>query len=390
MGIGNRINEHGQVSDVHTEGDRNSWPSGSGSSPDDGTESLNGGGTGKATNGKKSIFVGGSKNLRYPKDRMDNSDMDYLRIKIADYQAPFGGQDLLGTGDNSLAQLQFSTPEKGERKKVTNYGINISGFKAISEATGSNANRKNLKNPKHTIILPIPQQLSDISAIDWTDGKLNPIEAYGLAATSTIIKEGGRGIDNAGKAATSVVQQLFQSLGQAVNTPGIQDAAIAAISGQAVGALGGNVSGSSIVARATGQVFNPNLELLFNGVNLRVFPFTFEFFPRNREEGEEVRQIIRLLKYSMVPSRGDQGIFIKAPYVFQLEYMKGKGPHPFLNKFQPMALTNMSLNYTGSNTYSTFYDGTPTHIRLELLFKELNPVYKDDYDALPYGKGVGF
>ena len=240
------------------------------------------------------------------------------------------------------------------------------------------------------IVLPIPQQLSDISAIDWTDGKLNPIEAYGLAATSTIIREGGRGIDNAGQAAKDIVTQLGASLGSAANDPNIQNALIAAISGQAVGALGGNVSGSSIVARATGQVFNPNLELLFNGVNLRVFPFTFEFFPRNREEGEEVRQILRLLKYSMVPSRGDQGIFIKAPYVFQLEYMKGRHPHPFLNRFQPMALTNMSVNYTGSNNYSTFYDGTPTHIRLELLFKELNPVYKDDYDVLPYDEGVGF
>ena len=383
MGIGNRINEHGQVSDVHTEGDRSSWPTGQ-TKPDDPTEVQNGGGTGKATNGKKSIFVGGSKHLRYPKDRMDNSDMDYLKIHIADYQAPFGGNDLL---DGLVGNISV---DKKTKKASSDFTVNSSAFKAISEATGTNANRKNLKNPKHTIILPIPQQLSDISAIDWTDGKLNPIEAYGLAATSTIIKEGGRGIDNAGQAAKRIVEQLLQSVGQAALDPGIQNAAIAALSGQAVGALGGNVSGSSIVARATGQVFNPNLELLFNGVNLRVFPFTFEFFPRNREEGEEVRQIIRLLKYSMVPSRGDQGIFIKAPYVFQLEYMKGKGPHPFLNKFQPMALTNMSLNYTGSNTYSTFYDGTPTHIRLELLFKELNPVYKDDYDALPYGKGVGY
>ena len=379
MGIGNRINEHGQVSDVHTEGDRNSWPNGS--KPDDGTEPQN---AVKETNGKKSRFVSGNKNLRYPKDRIDDSDMDYLRIKIAEYRAPFGGSNLL---DNIVGDI--AVDEK--TKKVTSkYNVKTSGFKAISEATGSNANRKNLKDPKHMIVLPIPQQLSDISAIDWTDGKLNPIEAYGLAATSTIIREGGRGIDNAGKAAKDIVTQLGASIGAAANDPNIQNALVAAISGQAVGALGGNVSGSSIVARATGQVFNPNLELLFNGVNLRVFPFTFEFFPRNREEGEEVRQILRLLKYSMVPSKGDQGIFIKAPYVFQLEYMKGRHPHPFLNRFQPMALTNMSVNYTGSNNYSTFYDGTPTHIRLELLFKELNPVYKDDYDVLPYDEGVGF
>jgi hypothetical protein len=380
---GNRINEYGQVSNVASEGDRSTWSGGS--KPDDPTESQNGGGTGKATNGKKSRFVSGNKNLRYPKDRIDDSDMDYLRIKIAEYRAPFGGSNLL----DGIEDLQFSS-EKGKESEVTKYGIKTSGFKAISEATGSNANRKNLKDPKHMIVLPIPQQLSDISAIDWTDGKLNPIEAYGLAATSTIIQKGGRGIADAAQAAKDIVAQLGASIGSAANDPNIQNALVAAISGQAVGALGGNVSGSSIVARATGQVFNPNLELLFNGVNLRVFPFTFEFFPRNRDEGEEVRQILRLLKYSMVPSRGDQGIFIKAPYVFQLEYMKGRHPHPFLNRFQPMALTNMSVNYTGSNNYSTFYDGTPTHIRLELLFKELNPVYKDDYDVLPYDEGVGF
>ena len=379
MAIGNRTNEIGQLFDEHSEGDRSSWPSGS--KPDDATEPQN---AVKETNGKKSKFVGGSKNLRYPKDRMDNSDMDYLRIRIAEYQAPFGGSNLL---DGIVGDIAV---DKKTKKVTSDYNVKTSGFKAISEATGSNANRKNLKNPKHMIVLPIPQQLSDISAIDWTDGKLNPIEAYGLAATSTIIREGGRGIDNAGKAAKDIVAQLGASIGSAANDPNIQNALIAAISGQAVGALGGNVSGSSIVARATGQVFNPNLELLFNGVNIRVFPFTFEFFPRNKDEGEEVRQILRLLKYSMVPSRGDQGIFIKAPYVFQLEYMKGSKPHPFLNRFQPMALTNMSVNYTGSNTYSTFYDGTPTHIRLELLFKELNPVYKDDYDALPYDEGVGF
>ena len=164
---------------------------------------------------------------------------------------------------------------------------------------------------------------------------------------------------------------------------GVQNAIVAALSGAAVGSLGGTVTPSQIVSRATGQVFNPNLELLFNGVNLRVFPFTFEFFPRNKEEADEVKLILRRLKYSMLPEKGGAaGIFISAPYIFQLEYMKGRNKHPFLNRFKPMALTNMSVNYTGSNTYSTFYDGSPTHIKVQLLFKELNPIYKEDYDEL--------
>ena len=52
-----------------------------------------------------------------------------------------------------------------------------------------------------------------------------------------------------------------------------------AISGAAVQAVGGNVTPSSIVARATGQIFNPNLELL-SGVDLRSFPFEFRVLPK--------------------------------------------------------------------------------------------------------------
>ena len=353
----------------------------------------NGRGTGKATNGDKKPVNKKAKikSYRYPYDRIEN-DMDYLRIKVAQYKAP-----LADGFPSGIAQLNILTREEvgkdGKKRQVydglgqnadgSTYGVDKSGLKKIAESTGSRSNRASLKKPIYQMVLPIPQQISDISAIDWTDGKMNPLEAYGLAATSTIIKAGGDGAIEAGKAAMDFLNQAGKDLKTASGNANIQDALIAAISGQAIGALGGNVTGNSIIARATGQVLNPNLELLFNGVNLRVFPFTFEFFPRNRNEAVEVRNIIKALKYSMLPSKnGSEGVFISAPYIFQLEYMKGNKKHPFLNHFLPMALTNMSLSYTGSNTYSTFYDGSPTHIKMDLVFKELNPIYKEDHDLL--------
>ena len=39
-----------------------------------------------------------------------------------------------------------------------------------------------------------------------------------------------------------------------------------------------------------------NLELLFNGVTLRTFPFVFDFTPRSGPESEMVRDIIRTIK----------------------------------------------------------------------------------------------
>ena len=75
-----------------------------------------------------------------------------------------------------------------------------------------------------------------------------------------------------------------------------------------------------------------------------------------------------------------KGVFISAPHIFQLTYMKGAKKHPILNTFKPMALVDMQVNYTGSNTYSTFWDGTPTHMQMSLSFKELNPIYAEDYE----------
>ena len=329
--------------------------------------------------------------LRYPKDRRIESDVDYLRLQIAKYEAPFQ----LGS-DSPLSELVTDVVkkknDKGEETNALNIKFGAGGLREVAKRTGTRSNRESLKKPLGQIVLPIPQQLSDISAIDWTDGKLNPIEAYGLAATGSIINSFGQeGIGGGFDTVKQIFGQIGEDAAAAAQNTQIQNAVLAAISGAAIGNLGGNVTANQLVSRATGQVFQPNLELLFNGVNLRVFPFTFEFFPRNRDEGVEVKRIIRLLKESMLPSKGGaEGVFISAPHIFQLTYMKGDGSHPFLNKFLPMALTNMSVNYTGSNTYSTFYDGTPTHIKVEVLFKELNPIYREDYDELGDDYSVGY
>ena len=126
--------------------------------------------------------------------------------------------------------------------------------------------------------------------------------------------------------------------------------------------------------------------------------FTFEFAPRSEAEAYQVKQIIRTFKQSMSPRSGgagsgtntNAGLFVSSPKVFQLEYRSGNGPHPFLNVFKPCALGDISINYTGSNTYTTYADGTPVHITMSLTFKEINPVYFEDYNTEQGKKGVGY
>ena len=316
------------------------------------------------------------KNLRYPYARIEDG-MDFLKIEIATYTPP----DL-----NLETLLNVKNPENdvtGDTATVTRG----SGSFALTNATDSNTNVGNggrvLKRPKHTIFLPIPRQIQDSNSVSYDSSKLDPLEAAGAA----IIKQGieSPSIGLAQRALGAIVGDGAELIGD--NT----DAIASAIAGRAIGALGGNVTANALIARGSGAILNPNLESLFQGVKLRQFPFTFEFFPRNPTEAEQVKMIIRVLKRSMSAKNNKDkggGVFIKQPDIFQLRYMKGASEHPFLNKFLPMHLTDMKINYAASGTYSTFYDGTPSHMSVSCSFQEVNPVYQEDFDDA--GQGVGY
>ena len=320
-------------------------------------------------------------NLRYPYAMID-SGMDFLKIQIATYTPP--GVELEGLLDVDNKDKKDTTGAKAIIKlgKLGEEG----GF-ALNTATNSNTINtgagRALKRPKHTIYLPIPRQIQDANSVTYNDGTLDPLEAVGAALIS-------QGIENP---TFDRVQRTFEVLTQdGFDVINMNTSAIAAaIAGRAIGALGGNVTANALIARASGAILNPNLESLFQGVKLRQFPFVFEFFPRNGREAEEVKNIIKVLKRSMAPRNNRKkgnGVFIKQPDIFQLQYLKGGLEHPFLNKFLPMHLTDMKINYSSSGTYSTFWDGTPSHMTASCSFTEVNPVYQEDYDEA--GKGVGY
>ena len=371
MGIGNRTNEYGQLSDKPSEGTfRDDFPTLAQKNAKRREEYIN------------SIDyndTGGlPRKLRYPYSAI-TEEMDFLKVQIATYTAP---------GLNLEGLLDVSNPDDdptGANATVSRTNRDQGTF-ALTNATDSNTNVGNggrvLKRPKHTIFLPIPRQIQDANSVSYDSSKLDPLEAAGAA----LIKQG---IESP---SVLTVQNALKAITDGTNLIGDNTDAIAsAIAGRAIGALGGNVTANALIARGSGAILNPNLESLFQGVKLRQFPFTFEFFPRNPTEAEQVKLIIRVLKRSMsAKNNGDKGkgVFIKQPDIFQLRYMKGASEHPFLNKFLPMHLTDMKINYAASGTYSTFYDGTPSHMSVSCSFQEVNPVYQEDFDDA--GQGVGY
>ena len=342
------------------------------------------------------------------------------------FKYPLSDSPSEATGDRLIIKcLEYIAPQKqteNDKGKVTDRGTqNVVRTRGIFDSTGNLYTAEQRKKDgitptisvdfysaderiskrskiKYMIELPVPQEVNDSNQVTWGEDTLNALEVAALSVAGRVLEGnfGENAVEDAQKAVAAL--QSGVTFGSSGLDNQITGAIRASISGAAVGALGSNVSARSILARNTGQILNSNLELLFQGVNLRSFPFSVTFTPRSEDEGEVVKNIIRNLKKSMSPKAGDMnggsatGIFLKSPDLFQLQYMHHNGTkyedHQFLNKFKLCALTGMSVNYSNAGTYATYSNGTPVALRLNMTFKEINPIYNEDYtDDI---KGVGF
>ena len=336
--------------------------------------------------------------LSYPIARTPSERTgDTLLIKCIEYVPPKGGAGIDAKIDN-LMMLNKTTNKyevipAANRKDPNSKFYNTKPTITTNLISGNQRMREQQK-VKYYVELPAPQEVNDSNSVTWGEDTLNALE---LAALNVARGAMEANPDNAVGAAQLAVQALQTGVDFGDTLGGeVSSAVRAAISGAAVGALGGNVSAQSVIARSTGQILNSNTELLFQGVNLRSFPFSITFTPRDPNEAEVVKAIIRSFKQSMAAKASEfngssaTGLFLKSPDVFSLRYRRDGDDHPFLNAFKLCALTAMSVNYTNAGTYASYDDGTPVAIRLNMTFKEINPIYNEDYLQPEAGAGVGY
>ena len=240
-------------------------------------------------------------------------------------------------------------------------------------ATGTVGTSMDNKTVTGRVILPIPGGINDSNSVDWGEGRMNAAEMAAAAIAIGGIEGGGEGFEDA-------VGQTAKDI--KANAEEIKKALSKTIAGQVTG------TGQQLMQRTTGQVMNPNMELLFNGPSLRSFGFTFKLAPRTSQEAENIVKIIRLFKLKMAPVKSDGNLFLKSPDTWRIKYLhSGKNDHKFLNKFKECAMMSTSVNYTPDGNYATYSDGSMVSYSLTLNFQEIEPVFNTDYENV---QGIGY
>ena len=221
------------------------------------------------------------------------------------------------------------------------------------------------------VFLAIQSPISDQNSVDWGPDSVNAIDAKIYDKSLGLIQG-----QNPNEVFNATAKEILNfGLG---NTALIQKF----LAGQAA-------SLNNVLARTDNVVLNPNLELLFQGPQLRPFSFQFKMSARSQDEAYEIKKIIKYFKYHMAV-RKETGLFLRAPHVFTIRYLKREiENHPGINLISPTddtkacALTNCSVDYTPLGSYATYEDGTMAAYTLSLQFQEITPIYDTDYAEGP-------
>mgnify|MGYP001227336151 CR=1 FL=1 len=238
--------------------------------------------------------------------------------------------------------------------------------------------RKRVEFGKRTlgsILLPIPDGISDVNKVDYKDGNLNPAQAFFADSVSAAFLGEGEGPGE-------TIADAFDAAGK--KSEDVKKALGGFFASKTLG-----LSGNEVLARTQGQIFNNNLELLFNGPTLRDFNFQFKISPRDDDETKQVKKIIRALKQSSAVQKSKSGIFLVSPNTYKLEFKQGnRGPQSFLPKFKECALLQVSVNYMPEGSYMTYEDTSMVTYLLTLSFREIEPIFNSDYEEHP--DSIGF
>ena len=218
---------------------------------------------------------------------------------------------------------------------------------------------------------------------DWGDAKFEgPLGALkrdiGTFAGDAVVEADISNFDTATKSAQGSVDQFKKqfvnkgTMGRVGNAG--KQFAIDAMAGPL-----GFSDASQLLALSRGEIYNPNVELLYKGPKLRQFNFTYQFVPKSPQEAAIVNQIIKEFKMFSAPL--DKGMMYEVPHLWQVTYMYGGKENKKMNTFKRAACTKVSLQANnGMSMHASFVDGQPITYTMGLSFNEVDIITRKDHE----------
>mgnify|MGYP001171596890 CR=1 FL=1 len=289
--------------------------------------------------------------LRYPED-VALGETDYVLFEFYEYKPPFQGLNKDGENNTmgGLAQYNQSATDAAFYEKTS--GV-------------------------PSVVLYMPEDISTGYKANWSGKSFSNVGRDVLGVAGADLKNAAA---NIGRVADTGINQLLPNAA----TTAIQEV-ISKITGE-------QIDRNDITGSTRGVILNPNVELLFGGIDLRNFQLNFKLVPRKQSEAVMNKQIVNSFRKAMLPnfalgnelnfssSDATSRNYIKVPNVCKVSFMRGGSLNTDVAQYKMCAITQVDVNYTPDGTYATYEGGEMVAVGLTLNFQETKLIFADEVE----------
>ena len=231
--------------------------------------------------------------------------------------------------------------------------------------------------PVYSLYLPLPQELSDRTSVQYTGVDLetvgdaiNPGSAS-AAAVAAAYRYGAPALMSVGSKA---LQNLLPQT--------VANAAADMFPAQTV---------TSAIQMSTGGAPNPNPSVMFKGPSLDDFSYTWTFYPTSPAASRTVKSVVERIKAYALPSNryGGSAAVLNYPYICRINHYPwddggnednwGWSSNSIIKK-KHCFMRSVNVNYNPAGAPG-FFEGTnlPTAIQLSIGFQEIEYMLAEDW-----------
>jgi hypothetical protein len=216
----------------------------------------------------------------------------------------------------------------------------------------------------------MPQEVQSEFGAEW-GGKAFSFIGRQFAAAGGQLAQG----NFSGAAST-----LGSFIGESVRSGDAYEAAAAAavVAGiNRIPGVGGNLTMNDLIQGAASKILNPNVELMYEGPQLRSLSLNLKLVAKTSGEAKMLRKIARAFRKATLPST-DSDRFINTPSYIKVRFMRGSNDNPDLPKYRMCAITGASVNYAPDGQYVSFAGGYLPALQVGLTLQETKIIFSSD------------
>lgn len=291
--------------------------------------------------------------------------------------AGLGIGKVLGRNAFNKALQSGSAKSANVKGMIVQYGVAaigaIAGAVIANEATSFAVEPDTTYRISDVITLHLPHAPKYNSSVSYSEVELGT--ALGWASGGESASDTVKGAMNQEAIKALILSGSSSAIGNLSQS--ISAAASKVTGGKASGDLVTAAQATAAINIAQGKSLNPFREVLFKGAQFRKHTFSYTFMPKNKAESDNIANIIQTFRYHQAPELSSGSLYLIHPSEFTIQIYFNGEENTYFPKMATCVLMDVDVTYGGTDKFSSFNNGAPTEITMNLTFMETSLLTKD-------------